>query len=909
MPRRFGPIQAPGVAVVEQEAGSSIVPSPFGVTCYTGRTEKGTPGEIIDCPKQRDFLRKCGSYIDESELPDNAFDFYNFSGGAGRLYVVRVTDGNEIAALDNVASRHPGTGAYVNRDTLAKQKAPMVTLTAKNGGRWGSAERVQSMEYTIVSDLTETTLDTGETALEDEWKDATLQLLGVSSRTYKVVSNDVAGILTVEADSKMASDLAAEGPTNNVALVYLDARERTVNAAGLTAGDRQALSFKWKDGAENQASLFGLDVLIDGTVVREYPNLSLDPANNFYIDNVINKDPDNDFVVVGIVHTGTFNSGNRPANWYGEYKSYAAGVLSAQVAHVRSVVPNTPANDIGFVTKWAFPQRTVRQRLELAFTNSTTFTVATTAGQGAEHSDLPDGTVGTDYATTLAANNRTDLDFLPTFTMYRGVDDFEAGDAFTIDIDPFPVEFDGAAGLLSGHVFVDAGNSQEKVLIDNNTVDTITFSNLPTSAPTPASGITADPQSTGDITFAVSGGTIDLIADDVGWVQLTYGADADIGTLVATLNGQATGVGLPGTLFSNSGDQLIIDLSTVYAAASDNEGEDQFFELLTVPAELNIAAALFTGVSGDNFRVEAEKELRDGYDGATPSDADFTGAYNSVTSPINRLRGRNLGLIKLATPGTTVTNIDKAGLAYAEFRNYQYRVEIPSNVTSESSAVSHINDTIGRSDYGKTSWPSYGFVINPLGDGTVLQSLTGAIHGREARVAADFLGYHKTGAGESVTLPHVIDTPLGDVELDLEVTNPQGVNAILKKKGRYVLWGARTISVQTAWRFANAREYMSHTENVFLENFDFVIFALNDAETRKTLIPVFRAYFQIEFAKRAISGVNLDDAVTIKIDDENNTQIDVNNGDLNADISFRIVGVVERFIINVSKKGVFSSAA
>lgn len=907
MPRRFGPTLGPGVGVTEEDAAQTISPSPFGVTVLVGRTEKGTPGEIIDCPKQRNFLTKIGSYTDDSELPDSAFDFYKYSGGAGRLYVVRVTDGNEVASIDALSNRLAGTGEYINRATGAFKKAPMLSVAAKNGGRWGGSERVTSFDFVIVGDLTETTLDTSQTMLEDEWKGATLQLLGVGTKKYTVVSNDALGVVTVEADSKMVSDLASEGPTNNAAVMYLDAQVRAVNGPGLVAGDRQALSLKWKDGEEDQNALFGLEVLIDGSVVRDYPNLSLDPADKWYVDNVVNKDPDNDFVVVTVIHTGTFDATNRPAAWYGEYQSYAAGTLSAQVAHVLSVVPNTPANDIGFVTGWSFPDKTVRQRLVVTFTAATTFDVTTTTGKGAEHADLPGGTVGTDYGVTLIANNRTDLDFVPRFTFFRGVDDFEAGDVFTIDVAPFPVELSTGDGTLAGNVFVDAGNTRETVLIDSNDVDSITFANLPAVAPTPASDITTDPQSSLDITFATVGGIIDLICDKVGWVQLTYGAEANIAALVGTLNVDAVANGLPATLFSNTGDKLDIQLTTVYAAATSAKGEAQFFELLTVPAELNIAAVQLTGARGDTFRVDAPRELRDGYDGATPADADFIAAYNPVTSPINRLRGRKLGLVKLATPGVTVTNLQKAGIAYAEFRNYQYRFEFPSNITSEASAVSYLNDTIGRNDYAVNAWPSYGFVVNPLGDGTVLQSLSGAILGREARVAADHLGYHKAAAGTGVTLPHVIDTPIGEVEIDLETTNPQGVNAILKKDGRYVIWGSRTSSVQSAWKFKHAREYMSHIENVFLENFDFIIFALNDPETRKTLIPVFREFFLGEFNKRAISGDTLDDAVTIKIDEENNTQVDVDNGDLNAEISFRIVGVVERFNISVSKKGVFAS--
>ena len=109
--------------------------------------------------------------------------------------------------------------------------------------------------------------------------------------------------------------------------------------------------------------------------------------------------------------------------------------------------------------------------------------------------------------------------------------------------------------------------------------------------------------------------------------------------------------------------------------------------------------------------------------------------------------------MKLATPGVTSTLVQKAGLSYAEARNYQYRVEIPANIVDESGAEAYINETIGRNDFGKTSFPSYAFVDDPLSEGLKLVTLTGVIHGREALVAKNYDGYHKVAAGIDVTLP------------------------------------------------------------------------------------------------------------------------------------------------------------
>ena len=901
--RRFGPINGAGVVVIEKESQGQIVPSDFGTTLYVGATERGEIGEVIDCPNQNAYLRKCGGFLTGSEVPDNAFDFYDNNEGRGRLFVIRATDGLEVKGVDLILSRHNGTGEYLNRATQANQKRSLLQIDANNGGRWAGAERVLGVDFTIATDLTETTLDTSQTMLIDEFKGATIQLLGVTSRTYKVISNDVAGVLTVESDSTMAADLAAENPTFNTAVIYLDTEIRETTTRAAVAGDRKALTLIWKDGEEDQNTLFGLDVLIDGVIIRSYPNLSMDPVNKWFIETVVNEDLDNDFIVVTSNFAGTFTTETRPANWSSNYQAFAGQTLTMEIAHVRSVTPVVGTNDVGFVTDFIYPSKTVRQRITLTFTGAAAFTVASVAANGAEFLNLPAGVVDSPYAVELAADDKAALDFFPTFTVRTGVDAWAAGDVIVIDVEPLPIELNSGTGVLDGVVLLDGSDPNSlRAGIDSNTVSTITLKNVPSPLPTVAADITAAPVSSGVITFATAGGTIDLITDTLGAITLTYGVEANIAALVATLNADAIVQGLPAVMFSGAGDLLTFELVSAYAPSSANKGEDQYFEIVTIPAELNITAGTFTGVTGDTFRVESERGLRDGYDGDTPSDANISdAAFITTTSPINNLRGRNVGLVKLATPGVTSTSVQQAGLNYAAFRNYQYRVEIPASIVTEESAVNYINNTIGRNDYGVTIFPSFANVRNKQGNGTVLQSMTGGIHGREARVASDFLGYHKAAAGIDINLPNVVSLPTGEKTLNEEILNKQGISVVKKRQGSFIIWGDRTIALDPNWKFKHAREYISHIENVLLENFDFIIFALNDAQTRRRLFPIFRTFFLPEFQKRAVVGPKFEDAVGIKIDEENNTPADIEAGDLNAALRLRVVGVVERFKITVSR--------
>ena len=133
------------------------------------------------------------------------------------------------------------------------------------------------------------------------------------------------------------------------------------------------------------------------------------------------------------------------------------------------------------------------------------------------------------------------------------------------------------------------------------------------------------------------------------------------------------------------------------------------------------------------------------------------------------------------------------------------------------------------------------------------------------------------------------------------------MNVIKKKLGNFVIYGGRTIGKTTAFQFRTHRLQLSHYEHTFLDSFDFVIFALNNAETRAQLISLFNGFFQQEFAKGVVVGTSLQDAVKIKIDDDNNPAASVAAGDLNAEVMIRLVNFVERFIITVGKQGIFES--
>lgn len=336
---------------------------------------------------------------------------------------------------------------------------------------------------------------------------------------------------------------------------------------------------------------------------------------------------------------------------------------------------------------------------------------------------------------------------------------------------------------------------------------------------------------------------------------------------------------------------------------------DNSHKTITVAAGSDLTAS---GASDDSFMVTAPLEMAGGEDGiAGILDADYENqAWDVNTSPFNQLRGKNLGLVKLANPGVTSTSVQKAGLAYAETKNHQYRYEVPSATTDEVAVDAYVNDTLGRSEFAVVSFPSYGYVADPeaIEPGKLkLVSLTGMIHGREARIANDWLGYHKAEAGIDAVLPSVLKLPTLDAILNEEYLNPKGINVVKKVKGRFVLWGDRTLWSDPQWKWKHQREQMSYYEQVLIENFDWIVFAINDPITEKPALAALKGFFLPEFQKRALRGKSIDDAAIIKLDSEINTDDTRAAGDMYAEINLALADTVERFIMKIGKQGLFES--
>lgn len=766
--RRYGPSLGAGTVIVEKPPEPGIFPSPFGTTAWVGILEKGPTDELIDTLSKTDFVRQTGSRLPASYVPDCGEDFWRAGQGAGRLFLIRVTDGTGRKSTLTFKSRETnGVGFGRWRD--------VVQVDGKSVGRWAGAFNRKIGEITGAGDLTETTIDTGLTLKEDEFAGGWLYMTELSGQAWRIVGNTTAGIVTLYPDSTLATDFGS-GTDLEFELWKNDLD---------TYGNNKNVAVLFKDGARDPGAEWGLEVYWNGQLVTDQPDLSSDPDSSVYYLDVLNKLASNYEVEVADLFVGQITANVRPANHFGKIPT---GGLASLVMGIEWYQAYNDSGNTG------------------------------------------DGSVG-----TIIAGTKVQKDVL-TLTC------------------------------------TDNSTPGSEVWSVASAVQDRTFANATTAVP-------YTKVNEYSIGFTISaGGTPWIVTDKIYIVIEPLVTDEAIG----------------GKVFYDYGTD-----SRAYLNIVDN---DETSVTVRTGNDLTVLTS-----EGNQYKLDYKQKLWGGYDGhAGVTDADYETALDPGTCLFNRLKDRRLGLIKYAAPGVDSSVVQTALRSYAGGNNGVTRVQIPAANDTEQSAVAYIEDTLGRYDFQEVIFPSWYDKSNPDGSGLKRVPLTGAVQGMEALFARTNQGYHKAAAGTAAILDMVRDLPTKDKVLDQEDLNPKGIQICLKKEGNFVIWGDRIPATSGAIVWKHKREQLSHYGRVLQENFDWVIFAINDESERPNLISALRSFFVPEWRpKKALRGNSFNDAAKIRIDDANNTDATMAQGDLNAEIVLRLADTVERFIITIGQAGIF----
>ncbi len=316
---------------------------------------------------------------------------------------------------------------------------------------------------------------------------------------------------------------------------------------------------------------------------------------------------------------------------------------------------------------------------------------------------------------------------------------------------------------------------------------------------------------------------------------------------------------------------------------------------------------------GDRFLVIYPTALERGYDGDIANILPFNYTqYADIgrNHLENATFGLNQGLIRIATPGVSDIGIQRAFAAYASAKAYEYRVELPSQLTSVPSAEAFVINSIGRDDFITAAFPSYGFISNPLAAGERMVPLSGDIMGGESARAVAVQGYHNPFAGINAILPRIIRLPYESNPTDESILNVSGIQPIKIQDGRIVVFGARSPSRSPTYDFTHIRRIQSNYVRIFLEARTLLelLFRSNQPQLADQVIMILNNFARREYRKGVMSNY-LSFAQAVQINGEIQSQgvlsdvgsqdalVQIINGKLKIFFRYVPTGVLERLTV------------
>lgn len=917
--RSYGVTNAPGVRVNETSGVSPIVDGDLGNATVIGVFERGEPGSLIDITGPSRIKRTIGELVDGSIAPDAVDDFFDYSDGAGRVQAVRVTDGTEVASSVTLYSRGAGYGfsaPNAQTDDQSQVPVPLMTLAAKDGGRWGGRQRVLDAEITI-SAMTETTVPTNKTMLLNEFAGATVTFWGMhatsGSKSYTVVSNTTAGVLTLDSDAIAKTDVQEGSSQLKVTCSAF------LGTATLDGNLPKGLQAVVRDGGVDPLNNFGLDVYLDGEKVHGWDDLSCDPSSEFYFVDVINNDDANlEVVASDLLPAGSsITPDHRPANLYSQVKD----VTASKVTISPVVIAQDDTAGVAIPVSYSFHSAVVSGAAELLPTKVVLTWVAASNHYTVEFQDLtrpgqdlsPSNNFSVGAAPQYNATYTSENPLAPNLVFDHPTDPSD-GDQIVLYVIPPTSE------ALGGFIFPDAKSAQfTKFKVSSRDYESFSVQSGDPSTTATAAAVAAVTGSQTE-TFNITGGSNDAFTVAVDGrpqvaVTLTAGATQSAQDIADDIN----------AAFDAQFGASVLNPATAVGGAVvltspggwDGGGPSSSIEVVTVANDayttLGFSVGTTYGAKGTEIRLQCRQQLCDGYDGGSPDLNDYLSVLADGTGAYASIQELELGNLMMLVPGVTddlgsadAIALQKRCFEVCEEQPFTYLAEFPDDKVTETAIQSYLISDLGRTDMGLTYVPSFVMKTDPdaasrLKKVSSLAVWAGLCSGQASIVG----GYFNPPAGKGFPLRTVRKLPSGYTQaLDEEILRPLGVNVIKKKSGDFIFSGVRTLSSNRAWKQIGPRMQMNHYVWVLRNNVEDYVFELNDEMTRAQLRLTLTDYFEAQTSLGALGRADGETPYSVKVDSDNNTQATIDAGQLVSDIRLTFTKVVEQVVVNVGPQAV-----
>ncbi|MER2518080.1 phage tail sheath family protein [Candidatus Accumulibacter phosphatis] len=291
--------------------------------------------------------------------------------------------------------------------------------------------------------------------------------------------------------------------------------------------------------------------------------------------------------------------------------------------------------------------------------------------------------------------------------------------------------------------------------------------------------------------------------------------------------------------------------------------------------------------------------LAGGLDGDTLLSSDWAGATGFINSfdPVDDI---NIVAIPDALGNATVT---QNAYTYCYNRKDCFFVaDTPQNLDAQGAAAFRMVTGNFNSSYAAIYYPWIS-ISDPLTGKSKLTPPSGAIAGIYSHTDVA-RGVHKAPAGIEVGyLKSAIGLERVITKGEHDTLNPIGVNVIRSFPGAgSVVWGARTLSADSEWKYVNVRRLFLFLEETIDEGTQWVVFEPNTPMLWGRVKRNITAFLTNVWRDGALFGTSAAEAFFVKVDAENNPPEVVDAGRLIIEVGVAPVKPAEFVIIRISQK-------
>jgi phage tail sheath protein FI len=248
----------------------------------------------------------------------------------------------------------------------------------------------------------------------------------------------------------------------------------------------------------------------------------------------------------------------------------------------------------------------------------------------------------------------------------------------------------------------------------------------------------------------------------------------------------------------------------------------------------------------------------------------------------------------VAVPGVTSPAVVDAVLTHCEVRTDRFAIlDSPETINGGVDRLPRPRD----SKYGAYYFP-WIQVYDPE-KGNIYVPPSGHVAGVYSRVDTE-RGVHKAPANEIVRGALGLRYQVSKGEQDL--LNPKGINCIrLMQGGGIRIWGARTLSSDSSWRYINVRRLFIMVETSIERATQWVVFEPNDHRLWKRVTRTIASFLTLLHRNGALMGETADKAFFVKCDAETNPPEVVDAGQLICEIGLAPVKPAEFVIFRIGQ--------